>query len=488
LCWNAVKSISNQSRGQTIRDYTRQQAEHNFYITKSLQLYRAYKFIGDDSVKYTKFNIQCWRKFDRSNLILLAFGFFSIFVINIFLIFLPLDTDSVIYYTFDFMSLKQGDDSWGPMSNALVYMQSNHQGNIYDNIFFEQNIKFQYPLTSLLLMCLLNLVFRQYIDLYILLNLLSFTSVIVTIIFVLKIFRFNLKKNHSSTNISTYLILIIYCLTFYPLIKAYTLGQIQTIINCLLTMAFWYWLIDRKKFAGILVGAVVLFKPNYLIIILWGFLRKNRCFYIYAMLTIAIGTLISVILFGIDNNIRYLEVIEYISRHGEGFYPNQSINGLLNRLFFNGNNLFFDENSFAPYHPLIYLGTIISSMLIIALGLFYPIRYKFAGNAFDFAIIMITATVASPIAWEHHYGILLSIYAYLSSYLMQKLDLNRKYLLLLAISYILTSNFFKITNIFAHYILLNVLQSYLLMGVIILMAETYILGRTQTTGTAPSTG
>ena len=41
-------------------------------------------------------------------------------------------------------------DSWDPMIAALDWLQEPHAGKLYESIFFQQQIKFQYPPTSLL--------------------------------------------------------------------------------------------------------------------------------------------------------------------------------------------------------------------------------------------------------------------------------------------------------------------------------------------------
>ena len=71
--------------------------------------------------------------------------------------------------------------------------------------------------------------------------------------------------------------------------------------------------------------------------------------------------------------------------------------------------------------------------------------------------------MASPIGWEHHYGILLPIFAFLWPLLWFEgtFSVNR-YSRLMAIScYLLSSNFVSIANISAP-TFMNFLQSYLL--------------------------
>ena len=90
--------------------------------------------------------------------------------------------------------------------------------------------------------------------------------------------------------------------------------------------------------------------------------------------------------------------------------------------------------------------------------------------------------MASPIAWEHHYGITLPIFAVL---LAGSLG-NRRRLAWLAASYVLVSTFVSATNLLAA-TPLNLLQSSLFAGAIILLAllATAQAGRPALGGRAP---
>jgi hypothetical protein len=115
--------------------------------------------------------------------------------------------------------------------------------------------------------------------------------------------------------------------------------------------------------------------------------------------------------FGWDNHMRYIEVIREISKVGESFWPNQSVNGFVNRLIGNGDPVNFSSIDFAPYHPLVHAITIATSLLILGLAM-YRRRSEVEGDStLDLAVIIAAATMASPIAWEHHYGAFLPLFA-----------------------------------------------------------------------------
>src|SRR5712692_8270640 len=90
-------------------------------------------------------------------------------------------------------------------------------------------------------------------------------------------------------------------------------------------------------------------------------------------------------------------------------------------------------------------------------------------------IAMLTCVMASPVAWEHHYGVLLPLYAAL---LPLALRLPTPPLVWLAVSYVLTSNYFSVTKLAAS-TPLNFVQSWILFGALIVLGCLYRL-RAQT--------
>src|SRR6202022_3885062 len=103
------------------------------------------------------------------------------------------------------------------------------------------------------------------------------------------------------------------------------------------------------------------------------------------------------------NNLEYSSVLRFIAEHGESYFANQSVNGLLNRLLLNGNNRSWTNDAFPPYQAIVYFGTPITSALIVISSLALPRNAPGKGGGLDFALIAIACTIASPVAWEHHY-------------------------------------------------------------------------------------
>jgi hypothetical protein len=393
----------------------------------------------------------------------------------------------------DLLSLDlTGDDSWRPMTIAFDYVQSappEERKPLYDRVFFEQNVKFQYAPTSLLVFHGLQALGVARSSWNQVLNRISAVLVVITALAAWGILEYGLRRRQdrlASTSVrldwmARGVLVIGLTGTFYPVAKSFTQGQLQTWINCLFAALLWCWLKDKRGASGVLAGLICLWKPQFLILLAWGVLRRQWRFVApFAGVGLA-GLLISVRLAGVDDHVNYLSVLAHLSRLGEAYYPNQSVNGLLNRLLSNGSSLNFDSTTFPPFHAVVYAGTLAGSVLLIVPALFWPIRAGGRGSATDLALVALTGTMASPIAWEHHYGVLLPIYAYLLPRLLSEKVFGRLTLPVLAVSYLLASNFIFVTNGWATSEYLqpfraaSLLQSYLFAGALMALACLYTL-------------
>ncbi len=150
-------------------------------------------------------------------------------------------------------------------------------------------------------------------------------------------------------------------------------------------------------------------KPTYLLLAVWGLLRWRVRFLVPMAGVLFLGGAAALIAYGVADNVDYLHAIRTIGRQGEAFLHNQSFNGLLNRVLENGDSLRFNRSAFAPFHPVVYYGTLSAFVGLTGLALWLPVRFRAAGSTADFAIVLLTLTMTSPVAWTHHYGVLLPI-------------------------------------------------------------------------------
>jgi alpha-1,2-mannosyltransferase len=265
-----------------------------------------------------------------------------------------------------------------------------------------------------------------------------------------------------------------FSLTFYPVVKSFELGQIQTWLYLFFVLALWSWLEGKKALSGILVGLICLIKPQLGLFALWGLVRGERRF--TAGIVSTAGTLgaISVALFGWVHHVDYLRALAFMGKHGESFYTNQSVNGLVNRLLFNGTNLHGNPHAFAPYNVWVYAITLASTAVLIAAALLRKRGRGRRAGIEDFLIAALTFTMASPIAWEHHYGVLLPIFA---AALPAVLAAGRRWMIwTLAAAYALSANIYPMINSLAN-TRLNFLQSHLFFGGLALLVLLYRLRR-----------
>jgi hypothetical protein len=395
----------------------------------------------------------------------------AFFAVNLYLVRVNLGLKS--HGTFgplkSFATATMGTDSNAVMLSALHIFQQNPTTSLYGMIFFQEHQKFQYPLASLLPYYALQAAGagdRTLIQVSTVISWLSACGVIIlTAMIALRRFPASRGLKHTAT---IELTVLIAGLLFYPLTHSYSLGQIQTVLTFGFAIAFYCWILDREKTAGALMGLMTLVKPQYGLFLIWAMLRKKWGAFAAGSACLAAGLLSACLVFGAHNNLDYLKVVRTISQHGEGFAANQSVNGLMNRLLFNGNNLIWDAARYAPYNSIVYFGTLVSSLTLVVLALFYPWKARKAGAA-DFACCVLVSTMASPIAWEHHYAIILPVFAWLwfGDYTGGSAN---KSALPIALAYILISNDILPVSAVAQVPALNILQSYLYLGAIIVLA------------------
>jgi alpha-1,2-mannosyltransferase len=308
----------------------------------------------------------------------------------------------------------QGVDSWRPMMQAYAIAPLGAEHPLYPILFFQKRVKFVYPPTALLLFRALDLtlperLWQPALDVF------SWLCVALAIGFFAALLDRELVRAAppaSSVERAARLALGAgFGLCFYPLLKAYTLGQMQVVVNAAFAAFLWCWASGRRGAAGALVALMAAVKPQYGLFALWGLVRGEWRFAAAAALTGCALLACSVASFGLANHLDYLSVLSHVGRHGEAYWPNQSVNGFLNRLLGNGESAFWDPSSYPPFHPLVYAGTLVGSLALLAAGLFAPPGFRRRGDAVDLAGFACALTLASPLAWEHHYGVLLPIFA-----------------------------------------------------------------------------
>jgi hypothetical protein len=374
-----------------------------------------------------------------------------------------------------------GDDSWRPMKLAYDHwVESQGQSLLYSDLLLTSKVKFQYPPTALLL--------TEFIETNDI-SLLGFTTA-TTFVFLLIMaasvigLTFYSYKEYKAPQLSILekigvgVLLIFLLFTFYPAMKAGSLGQIQVWLNAIFALAILCFMAGYEIAAGILLGLMASIKPQYALFIIWGALRGNKRLAIAMILTGAIGVILGMREFGFVMYVDYLRGLSFLAQHGESFYSNQSFNGLIGRLYSLRspevfNNLTWRGYYFPPFSKAIYALTLTSTIAILAIALIKTKSQSRESQIADFLLMGLGATMASPIAWEHHYGILFSIFVCLWLILWFGNSSLKSIWVKIAFvfCYLVAANVIPFTKFLANSYL-NVLQSYLFLaacGVFILL-------------------
>lgn len=347
-------------------------------------------------------------------------------------------------------------DSWSPMLRAYQQKLDDPSSDLYA-IFFVDRVKFQYPPSSLLIFDLFP---RSMINVDELTRLVGplkrwldwlsriavgLTVVTTTILLELGVRRLSPNQPTPPARVAiTIGLSLAMGLMYYPLLVGYFIGQIQVFLNALLALAVLLSLLGRPALAGMCFGACCLVKPQYGMVLLWSMIRRQSRFTLGLLAILVPGLAISIARFGLADHLRYLDVVRELSRVGETFWFNQSVNGLLNRLLQNGSPLLASPrvpSELPPFHSLVYALTILSSVVLLAIAV-WPLRgpRRPGGHSVDMMVMLAAVTMASPIAWNHHYGAFLPIFAATLPAMLYARPVGQATMPLFAVAYIAMAN------------------------------------------------
>lgn len=401
------------------------------------------------------------------------------------------------YYSIYFFLHTPYTDSWYVMVKALEHFDGLPGESVYEALILKDTTKFQYPPSSLLIFDIpkrfLSLSYEQLVDLF---NKISWACIpLLAVIFYSLL---NKSAHHLSrheaitlpdheqikpearTNKVVWIALFVSAIsvgTFYPILWSYQIGQIQTIMTMLTGLSLLAWQTKRYGVAGVLLSICCSFKPQWVVLVPWAIIRKQWNFLISFSITSTAIFLITGAFYGFKNWLDYLKVLTLIGRVGESYVANQSVNGLLHRLLMNGNNLEVTTNAFPPYHPAVYIATLISSLLILGLAMLW--KRNQTPNLVEFSIVILSLTLASPVAWVHHYAVVYLFFALVIPLTFIYRPLGKWSFLYLLVTYLLVSqNYGYIFSGLAK-TPFNFLQSTIFFGIIMMLFYLYKLSQKQ---------
>jgi alpha-1,2-mannosyltransferase len=258
---------------------------------------------------------------------------------------------------------------------------------------------------------------------------------------------------------------------FMPITLAFSLGQAQVFVDLFFALLVLFWVQGRQRPAGVMMAMMTMVKPQFGLLLLWAALRRRWNALVAGLVTLAIGAAVSVAAFGVSNNLDYLGVLAGLSRKAQPHYANQSMFGLLNRAIFNGENMPYHPYVYPPFVPWVYYVTLATTAALVLLALVYPWFNKSArnqaGSMADLAAMGVVCVIATPMAWEHHYGVLLPIFVWLWFAVYRR---GFGSIWKLGLAFVLIADFLSPLNFLAAIPVANVLQSYMYFGALLLLA------------------
>jgi hypothetical protein len=302
----------------------------------------------------------------------------------------------------DLLRGRMGADSAMYMDHAWTVL---HRGlPLYETVFFQEHLKFIYPTSSLLVYGLAATMHWSGAGLIVALVWMSLAGILWLAGEVLLGVLDGSAVWGRWERLQVRLLAALLAVFFYPVVSGVSLGQIQTLLACLWMLSVLAWMRGRQAGAGVCLGLICAFKPTLAVFLLWAILRRQwRFLWAFAGTTAAIQG-VAAGLFGWQNAVEYLRVLSFLGRHGEAFWPNQSVNGLLERWLHNGDCMRWSGMVYPPYNRAVFVGTMLSSGVLIGFGLWFPLARRWRDSAADFLLFGMLATVASPVAWVHHYS------------------------------------------------------------------------------------
>jgi hypothetical protein len=309
-------------------------------------------------------------------------------------------------------------DSWAPMNAALEVLDGPDAGELYDITFFSKGIKFQYPPSALF--------YLEALDAFGLntsrrLNAVNWGLLVANAILV-GVVAARLFAGPDFRRFRRVICLACFfcALAYGPIAVGFSIGQIQILVNLMFTAACLALLYEGSVSAGALIGAATAIKPQFGFLLLLAALQRHWRFVVGFLAAAGSLGLLSIALYGWSNHVDYLAVLRHLSERGETYAWNNSVNGILNRWLGNGSS--FDvvpvagvhQSVLPPYHPVVYWASLATTVLLLALPLALPFAVpkaarEGAGRLLLFLIGAVCSVIASPVAWIHHFGILLPV-------------------------------------------------------------------------------
>ena len=363
----------------------------------------------------------------------------------------------------DFLQMHTWTDSWLPMMRSVDYFRANPHLPLYYAPLYDTLI---YSLASILPIWLLKRMGMGDAAMLRMLAITSWLALAGVAAVSLWMGKRLLAKRGVRLDGATVLAVILLVLFCYPLLKGYSLGNAQTFLSFGFTLLLLLWSSGQERASGVTAALLTFVKPQFVLLLVWMAVRKRWNAAAAFLVTAAVLLVLSVLVFGLQNNLDYVHVLAGLSRKAQSHFANQSMFGTLNRMIGNGENISYTPLLYTPYIRWVYLTTVGTALLLVAAVLLFPWG-RMRGSAGDLAAMGIVSVIASPMAWEHHYGIVPAVLAWMW---FAHACWQRRRPWLLGLAALLTLNAWPGFNRLADFHGWNVLQSYMYFGALLLIA------------------
>lgn len=364
----------------------------------------------------------------------------------------------------DFLRLRQFTDSWTPMLGSVDSFLAHPQLPIYQAKLYDTLI---YPLTSLLPILLLRKAGVSDAGVFRALLLTSWLAVCAIVGLAVVVAAQVVKRSDPAEHFTWRAALATAFAAFFfmPITLAFSLGQAQIVLDLFFALLVLFWVCNNQRAGGVMMALLAMVKPQFGLLLLWAALRRRWSALLAGCITLGLGAIASIAAFGLRNNLDYIGVMAGLSKKAQAHYANQSMFGLLNRAIFNGENIPYHPYVYPPFVPWVYYVTLATTAVLVLLALAYPWRER-AGSMADLGAIGIVCVIATPMAWEHHYGVMLTIFVWLWFGVYR---FGSGHILWLALAWILIADFLDPFNALSAIPGANILQSYMYFGALLLM-------------------
>jgi len=377
----------------------------------------------------------------------------------------------------DFVTLHTWTDSWLPMMQSVNYYLQHPTLPIYYAPLYDTLI---YSLASIVPLWALKKLGMSDPAMLRFLAITSWLALVGVATVALAMGYRYMKARGVRMHWQTVLAVVLAVVFCYPLLKGYSLGNAQTYLSFEFALLLYFWSEGREAAGGI-VGALLAFvKPQYGLLLIWMAVRRRWNATFAFLATAAVLLLVSIAIFGWHNNLDYLHVLSSLSRKAQSHYGNQSMFGTLNRMIGNGENLGYTPLLYTPYIRWVYVVTVSTALLLMAAVLLFPWG-KLRASTADLAAMGIVSVAASPMAWEHHYGIVAGVFAWVW-FAYGCWQERRPWLL--GVAALFTLNAWLAFNRLADFHGWNILQSYMYFAALLLVGVLMTLARRVTRGEA----